>query len=530
VARLIDAHGQVVRGTVVQAGTSPSRLSVRVPRLPRGTYQLNWQVLAEADGHVTGGAITFGVKVQPRPVVSAGAVPGTAVAPLKAWTRWADLVLLCAVCGALLIAWLLTRGPDFERPRRRVLGTAAAASAAAVLLGVVLFARELQDLRTSVAPGAPPGDLLTTRWGILWMVREALFGALVALALLLRRRSSTVRFAAGGLLFAGVAVARALEGHAAADPHPLAMVTVAAAHVAAASIWLGGVGAFALALAAEKNDRTRLGRELAGGFAVAAGGALVLLALTGLVAAGAQVASIDALLTTDYGRTLLIKTGLAALAAAFGAVNALLLRRGDGPRAIVAEASTGAAILLAAAVLAASVPAKGPEFAAPRPVAAPTLVGQAGDLLVTATVRPNRPGPNVVTVLTASSRRPAPAPVRAVTLKLQPPSGAEAAAVPLSRVGSGHFAAGINLTEQGRWRTTAVVARGDARASVAFGWSVDRPDPARPVVHSARRLAPIVDRIAVGLTFALLVLAAGLGLWRARQRPRTIRVARIPAR
>jgi copper transport protein len=291
---------------------------------------------------------------------------------------------------------------------------------------------------------------------------------------------------------------------------------------------MGGVAALALALAVAGSARGALARRLAGRFAVVAGCAVGLLAVTGLLAAGAQVASIDALLTTDYGRTLLIKATLAAVAAAFGAYNARALHRGRRPRLIVAEAAAGASVLLAAAVLSASPPANGPEFAAPRAVVAPTLVQQDRDLLVTATVRPNRPGPNVVTVLTASSRRPDPAPVRAVEIKLQRRGRDTPVTVELARVGSGRFAGGITLTQQGHWRATAILERGRTRPSVAFGWSVNRPDPARPVVHSARRLAPIVDRIALGLAFALALAAVAAG-W-ARQRPRTTSVARIPAR
>jgi hypothetical protein len=71
------------------------------------------------------------------------------------------------------------------------------------------------------------------------------------------------------------------------------------------------------------------------------------------------------------------------------------------------------------------------------------------------------------------------------------------------------------------------VERGGKRTAVAFGWSVEPPDPARPVVHSARRLAPLLDLAALGLTAALAVLAGAWALL--RQRPRTIRLARMPA-
>jgi copper transport protein len=206
------------------------------------------------------------------------------------------------------------------------------------------------------------------------------------------------------------------------------------------------------------------------------------------------------------------------------------------------EAGAGAGVLLAAAVLAASPPANGPEFAPPRAIAAPTLVRQAGDLLVTATVRPNRPGSNVVTVLTASSRRPPPAPVRGVSVRLQPRAGGPSLTADLAPVGAGRFTGGAELPAQGQWGATVLVSRGGKRTSIPFGWSVDAPDPARPVVHSARRLAPLLDRTALALAVALAVLAAARSLIARRrrrpgpggpdqaeaQRPRTIKLARIP--
>jgi copper transport protein len=525
VAKLIDGRGRVVAGTVLLSGSDRSRLVVRVPHLPRGTYQLDWQVLAENDGHISAGATTFGVGAKPRGATAGGAPPGSTVAPLRAWSRWVDLALLCMLAGCLVVAALLAR--PYARVRRVLLTTAAATAYASFAFGFLLFARQLHQLRASVAPNASPGDLLAVRWGTLWIAREAALAALAVACVLALRRGSRMRLTACALLVVALCTVHALGGHAAADPQPLAAIAVAAAHVLAAAVWVGSVAAFAVALSVAGGRRRGLARDTAGRFAVVAAGAVGLIAVTGLMAAGSQVASIDALLTTDYGRTLLIKAGLAALAVAFGAYNALLLRRGRAPRLILAEAAVAGSVLLAAAVLAASPPAKGPEFAAPRAVATPTLVHQVGDLLVTATVRPNRPGPNVVTVLTASSRRPPPAPVRSVSVTLQPRGGAPTV-VRLGAVGDGRFAGGVSLTQQGPWSAVAEVARGRSRSSATFGWTVDRPDLARPVVHSARRLGPIADRIAAAIVaIGIAVIAACC--W-ARQRPRTIRVARIPAR
>ena len=268
------------------------------------------------------------------------------------------------------------------------------------------------------------------------------------------------------------------------------------------------------------SDRTRLARQLAGRFAVIAASSVGLLLVTGLVAAGTQVASVDALLTTDYGRTLLTKTALVGVAAALGLANALALRRGALPGLLRVEAAAGAGMLLAAATLAASPPARGPGFAAPRAAAAPALLARSGDLLVTVAARPNRSGPNVFTVVTASSRRPPPAAVERVELRLTPPGGEARRAVALTASGEGRFAGGAELEADGRWQMTAVVVRGGRRLLLPLHWTVAVPDPARPVTYSARPLAPLLDRAAALLA---LTLGAAAAVAVVRRRPRGAR-------
>jgi copper transport protein len=538
VVRLIDGRGHVVVGAVVRPGSDAHRLVLDLPRLRRGAYQVSWEVLAQDDGHVTGGAAVFGVATRPLAASRAGAAPGAAVAPVAASLQWLDVSLLCALIGAIGMAGLLARlrfrrpaGPELvDRPRRVLLRTAAGVAALAFVVGLALLARQVHQLRTTVEPQTGVGDVLAVRWGALWLAREALLGAVVVVALAAARtRAPRGLAAAAAALLIGVAVVHALGSHAAAGPHRGLAVAVAAAHVLAAGLWIGGVAAFALALAVAGGGRRALAHACRTPFGRAARAALALLVVTGLLAAGAQVASIDALLTTDYGSTLLIKAALVALAAGLGLGNAVLLRRGASPRLLTVEAAAGSGVLLAAAVLSASPPAKGPEFAPPRAVLSPLLVRQAGDLLVTTAVRPNRPGPNVVSVLAVSSRRPAPAAVRRVAVRLHPTGGDAAATVALAPIGAGRFAGGVDLATEGGWRATVTLRRGGERVAVPVTWSVEPPDPARPVVHSARRLAPLLDRAALAVTLVLLATAAA-SLLTARRRRRTGHLPVAPLR
>ena len=507
VVHLVDARGRAVAGVRVR-GDGSRGLALTVPRLPRGAYQLTWEVLAEDDGHVTGGALVFGVAARAPP--SPPGAPGAAPAPFEAALRWVDLVLLLGLIGGLSMAGVLARAeatPGARIARRRLLSMAAVAAAGGLVLGVPLLMRQIGRLH-AVAPDTSLAEVLRTRWGALWNARELLLAALLATVLWLRGRPSGHRlplFAAACLL-AALAVVRGLAGHAAAESRPALAVAVATVHVLAAGIWMGGVAAFGLALAAAGPNARALARACRRPFARVAGVGLAALAVTGLIEAGAQVASVDALLTTDYGRTLITKCALVTGAVALGLGNAVLLRDGRLPRLLRAEIAVGLGVVLAAAVLSASPPAKGPEFGAPRPVTAPTLTGRAEDLVVTATARPNRPGTNVFAVAATSARRPAPAPIGRLELRLAH-AGEPARTVVLRRQGPGRYLGGAELDGDGRWRMTALISRGGRRLRVPFAWSVSGPDPARPVVYSAQPLAPLVDGAAALLLLALAAAA-----------------------
>jgi copper transport protein len=356
-------------------------------------------------------------------------------------------------------------------------------------------------------------------------------GVLVVMAFRLRGRTPTLgTTASAAALAAALATAEALGSHAAALRPSSTPVPADAAHVLSASVWMGAVAALILALWPTPGFTIRDAATLAVGirrrFAVLAGAGAVIVAITGLYAAGRQVASVDALLLTLYGRTLLAKTAVVALAGVFGACNFLLLRQlATGGRrrlvraSIVAEATVGGAAFLAAGVLTAAAPARGPSFAPPRPVVPVTLSRQVDDLILTVTVRPNRPGTNTIGIEAASTRRPPPAPIDALRFRLGSSSGT--AAFPRS-VGGGGWLTPAALERPGDERIDVIVTRGGHRLVVPFGWRVDPTDPARRVVVSSRRLSPIVNRAALLLLVAAPICAAlALAAARpARSRPR----------
>ena len=485
--QLLDAHGVPLPRTRIAAGRDPRTLVLAVPALGNGAYQVDWDVLARDDGHRSGGAVTFGVGVRAAP--AGGRAAGNAGSPGEAVLRWVEFALLAVLVGGIAVSRLLPAGA--AEPRRRLLAAAAVCGALAVVAGLVLLL-----LR---------GEAVATRWGAMWAAHLAAATALAALAhaTLLRPRREAYLVAAG--LCAVLVLARAWAGHAAAIG--ATAVAADAVHLLAALVWTGGL--VALALLPRSIVRAILRR-----FAWTAGACLLALAVTGLYAAGAQVTTVDGLLGTFYGRTLLTKAGLVTLMLGFGVANAVAFRG----RLLAAEALVGLEVLVAAALLTASVPARGPEFAAPRTVATPPLVAHAGDVLVTAAVRPNRPGANVVSVLAVSSRRPPLAAIDAVRLQV-----GTARPIPLRAVGPDRWAGGADLARAGDARMRVIVHRAGRRLATAVAWEVAPPDRARPVVVSSRPLAPVLNRIAALLLIAAALAAAVRAAGRATIRGRVVR-------
>jgi copper transport protein len=247
--------------------------------------------------------------------------------------------------------------------------------------------------------------------------------------------------------------------------------------------------------------------------------------LTGLLMAGRLVASIDALLLTDYGHLLLLKLVVAGVAAALGLRHAVRLHasvrlawRGmPGRRLVLATARAGSlvtslraealgaiGIALLAALLTVTPPANGPEFRpAPETPELPALSGTANDLLLTATVRPGRAGDNFVTLGVYETRRPSVAPIDEVRVELLPVAGAgEPIVLVADPLGSGRYetAAGA-IGFAGDWRLRVSVRRtGLPDAVYSAPISIDAaPAASHPTIVASWPLGPILAAVAAGM-------------------------------
>ncbi|HEX2188795.1 MAG TPA: CopD family protein, partial [Longimicrobiaceae bacterium] len=218
--------------------------------------------------------------------------------------------------------------------------------------------------------GAALGAVLDTGWGRAWIAQAS--GALVYLTALLLYRGGE---AAGGWRVAAaaaviLAAGTAWSGHAAAvEELRGAALAADALHVLGAGAWMGtlalvlGVG-FPAALGASSGGRSAGVLALVRAFSPVALAGAGVAAATGVVSALFHVGAPAELWETAYGRALLFKLALVALALAAGFRNwrrttPALERGGDaGPlrRTAAWEVAAGVLVVLATAVLVALPP------------------------------------------------------------------------------------------------------------------------------------------------------------------------------
>ncbi len=572
-AQLLDASGRVMAGIEIPiAQPEPTLLVFGLPKLSDGAYTLFWTAFSKDDGHFTKGLLLFGVGSSAN--LASAALPEIDLRPsvLEVILRWLNLGLLVMLVGAVGIVGLVLghrpgstsdAGALLQATRLRVgawsVGCGCAAFAAG---GALLFVQATALLATQ--PGETPlwqpmwQVVHETRWGALWLLRQALLLLVIGVVLLLHRqaraKARTGRSAQRGsrdklwlvaaALSLGLVTIQALMGHAASvGDQPGLAVAADALHLLAAGLWVGGL--FALAYGLLPLMRTgsaafaTLAREGWGAFSRLAALAVVLLFATGFYAVGRQVASLDALITTFYGMSILAKIALVLAMGAIGLLNASLLHPGripagierlanrlrslasvaleHLPRLIRADMSLSLLVLALTGAVTASAPPLGAEFNITLEDVRRQQSRVVEDLTVTLSAKPDHPGQNLLTVFVGSSRRPAPAEITRVILRFTF-QGRD-----LGRISSTteavepgrYIVAGRQLSVAGPWRIDVVVRRnGLPDTIVPFEWIVPPAAALSPTILSKQPIRPAAH----GLSMAILVLAMGAIVIRIRKK------------
>jgi copper transport protein len=280
----------------------------------RGTYLVSYRIIS-ADTHPVGGSITYSVgaaSTPPKATIDDTKVDPVVrgLIPVGKYLGYAGLVLLVGPSLVLALLWphrLSRRGP--AKVIRTGIGLVTLSTLMAIWLqvpysiGTSLFDVRVGDLR----------DVLGSTFGAVMLVR---LGVVAAAALLLRPLlggrggESKADLALLGVLGVAALATWPLTGHPTASPVAGVSVVIDAIHLAAMSVWLGGLVMLVGFLLRQANER-----ELAAilpiwsRWAATAVGALI---LAGLVSALIEVSSVDGLVHSTYGQLILVKVALAA--------------------------------------------------------------------------------------------------------------------------------------------------------------------------------------------------------------------------
>ena len=464
--KVFDATGDEVASS---ASVQASRLFVDLEEeVADGTLVVLWRLVSE-DGHPIGGSLTFAVGA-PSDVVdvpSTGADGDTEAPLLLGLVRGLGYVgLLLAAGAAAFTVLFLPRGALADRSRTRlrpVARTAAGVAALAWWLAVPLVALYQLGLPASaITDGATWSSLAPAEYVVPAVVVLGLALAAGALPATAAPRPTRV-----ALVLTGCAVAvaaPAFTGHTRAVTPEVLVIAVDVLHLAAGSLWLGGLVAVALVL----GDLARgdSGAVVLGRFSTWAAGLLAVLVAAGTFLAWRIAGSWDALVESGYGALLLVKVLVALVAIGIAAWNRFSLlprlrtatRRGDRGRQaapLVRTALAEAGVLVAVLFVTGLLVDRSPE-----PDVAGTSAEGAGpsaqesvrldDISAELTLDPPAVGPATLTItMTDEAGEPAEG-YEAPQLSLT--SGdVDLGAVEVSSLGPGIYAGDVVLPTTGEW-------------------------------------------------------------------------------
>jgi len=317
--------------------------------LPDGLYTATYHVIS-ADSHPVSGGLTFTIGKPGKE--SAGFTQGKTISELLAesesgkvtevafWAdRWVGYLAMAIAIGAL--TWMLlvwgpaagSTGADrsaVDRRFRRIALGAASAGLVASLLAIAFQGAIGAGTSFWDAFGSGiPGEVIHTRFGTVMVIRAVAWLLLIGLlAFGTGRFNRWGTLSVAGLTLATVlAVTPSLAGHASTRDPGWLLVPSDIAHVAAMTVWTGGLTAMLWILPAatrgvsDPADRTGLLTAATMRFSTIALTAVGLIAVSGSIQAIIEVGSVPDLFRTQFGRAVLIKIILFAVLIGLGAVN-----------------------------------------------------------------------------------------------------------------------------------------------------------------------------------------------------------------
>jgi copper transport protein len=348
---VLAPDGKKISGTPAVTG-DVLHIPVRRAASPLGTYLVSYRVIS-ADTHPVGGAVTFSVGAPSAAPPSAGdgrTHRSVALAtPVTRFLGYAGLVLSIGPAMFLALLWPRTRSRRGAlRLVRGGLGLIAVATAGAFWTqapassGAALW---------DVSP-VELGQVAAGSFGTTLLVRLALLTMIAGLITpVLRGTAGRFPKIAVLVLSAGGLVTWPLTGHPSVAPLAPAIVASDVVHLAAMSVWLGGLATLSIFLLRGTDPRVL-------GVILPAWSRWAALSVVWLVAGGAvqavvQIGRLDLLWTTTYGKVLIAKIVLLGGTLVVASYARRLVRRAQVPAAGAARMrwTVGLEVLATAVVI-----------------------------------------------------------------------------------------------------------------------------------------------------------------------------------
>jgi copper transport protein len=378
------AGQQQTTGPVRRSPANSDTLVVPLrPRLPEGWYLVYWRAIS-VDGHPVQGAFTFAVGPNPGPAPQfpVPSVSATAATPQLLIARWVMFASVMSATGLFVLRMLIARPVVRRRPGTSLRPLSVAFVVASVLGLIAIpvyldFAIANDSLRSVFDVTALVPLFRVTAFGRAILDLElcfALFCLAAWIALWVDRperehRSIAELIALAGSLVAAVAVmvVPGAAGHAAQTSPRGLTLSLDWLHLAAASVWFGGLIGLLVFWVSLGADRRVAGlSEVVPRFSNVALGSVLVLGAAGVGETISHMPAVNALWETGFGQAILVKTGLLACAAVLASGNLLrstprLAAARERPQLGVPASSllrslvSGEAAIIAGAVFAAAV-------------------------------------------------------------------------------------------------------------------------------------------------------------------------------
>jgi copper transport protein len=504
---VLDSTGtSVTAGPTASSSGDPLTLEVPLGPLTGGVYTVAWRTVSAVDGHRATGSFAFGLGTTPSASGSnsnPGAVEtGTSgPSPTAVVGRWLLYLGLVVLLGASFFGAAIARVPPLV-VRRLLPG----AWILAAIGTVVVVADQVIDADVGI------GQVIGSSFGPAILERVAplvVAGIAVALGARFASRYRLV-LAIVALAAAGAILADVISSHAAAGP--AIDLAVQSLHVLAVGLWMGGLVGLLITLGRRLPDEATA--RAARRFSWVATAGIATVAGTGVLRAISEVRTIDALFSSEFGRLVIAKTALLGVLALIGAVNHFRNVPAAGRvltglrRFGTVEILVGGTVVLLAAALVNVAPPSSVAAAGPTPSPSPTpapLVVTGSDfgtsVRLSLEISPGLTGFNTFRATVTDYDTGAPVAADGVTLRFSIPAHSDVGSsrLDLAPAGAGAFSAtGGNLSLDGAWQITALVAKGTSSVEVPLA-----------VLAGARRQQVDVNRVTGIPTIYTVHLSAG---------------------